>query len=337
MWLRQWVMAGCCALATAIAPAAEGAPARAAIAARTVRADVYPTPSVRFPGGVISQPDVEYANLSGYRPLTLDLYRPARTVGPAPLVVWIHGGGWNRGDTRTSGAYADWPAVLASLAARGFVVASISYRMSGEARFPAQIQDVKAAIRFLRANAGRYGIDPGRVYAWGGSAGGHLAALAATSCGVEGFAPLASTGRLSSKDARSARPLAQSDCVQAAVVWFGVFDLAGVPELHVDDLLGCAPAACADKAAAASPMTYVDAGDPPMLLMHGLADHEVPAQQSEAMAARLRAAGVPAETLFIPGVDHGWIGPTAAATRAASLQALQRTFEFLEVQAGVHR
>jgi len=84
-------------------------------------------------------------------------------------------------------------------------------------------------------------------------------------------------------------------------------------------------------------VTYVDPNDPPMLLIHGLADHEVASSQSELMAARLRAAGVPVETLFIPGADHGWIGADAAATRAASLQALQRTFDFLEAQAAKGR
>jgi len=337
MRLARWVMSGACVLALAAGAAADAAPVAAKIAPKTVRADVYPRPPVAFPGGVVGQADVEYANLTGFRALTLDLYRPKAGTKPAPLVVWIHGGGWNRGDARTSGAYADWPAVLASLAARGFVVASVNYRLSGEARFPAQIQDVKAAIRFLRANASRYGIDPARVYAWGGSAGGHLAALAATTCGVEAFAPAASTGRLTGAEAKVARPLSDSDCVQAAVIWFGVFDVANAGGLNTSGLLGCAPDTCADKAAAASPVTYVDPNDPPTLLIHGLADHEVASSQSELMAARLRAAGVPVETLFIPGADHGWIGADAAATRAASLQALQRTFDFLEAQAAKGR
>ncbi|MBW8812858.1 MAG: alpha/beta hydrolase [Caulobacterales bacterium] len=333
MQLARWMTGACCALAAMSAAPAGAAPVAARIAPKTVRADVYPRPVARFAGGVVGQADVEYANLSGYRPLTLDLYRRARPGRPAPLVIWIHGGGWNRGDSRTSGAYADWPGVLASLAARGFVVASVNYRLSGEARFPAQIQDVKAAIRFLRANAVRYGIDPSRVYAWGGSAGGHLAALAATSCGVEAFAPVASTGRLSGAEARAARPLTQSDCVQGAAIWYGIFDLADVGKLDAPSLLGCAPGACAGAAAAASPVTYVDPADPPMLLIHGLADTEVSPQQTRAMAQRLRAAGVPVETLFTPGVDHGWIGTDAAATRAASLQALQRTFDFFDAQA----
>ena len=322
------------AVATLASPV-RAAPVQADIALKTVRDDVYPKPAVQFADGVVGQADIEYANLKGFRPLLLDLYRREAPLeaARAPLVVWIHGGGWNRGDSRTSSAYANWPAVLASLAARGFVVASVNYRLSGEAKFPAQIQDVKAAIRFLRAHAAEYGIDPGRVYLWGGSAGGHLAALAATSCGVAAFAPAASTGRLSGAEAKTAAPPGGSDCVQGAAIWFGVFDLATAGTLNVPGLLGCAPDACGRAAAAASPLTYVDPADPPMLLIHGLADTEVSWRQTEAMAARLRSAGVPAKTLVIPDVDHGWIGAGAAATRAASLLALQRTFDFFDALA----
>jgi len=333
MRLKLWGLVGGCLLALA-AGSASAAPITAQVGAKSVRDDVYPRSSVAFPGGVTGQPGVEYANLTGYRPLTLDLYRPKSDGNPKPLVVWVHGGGWNRGDARTSGAFADWPRVLADLAARGFVVAAVDYRLSGEARFPAQIQDVKAAIRFLRANAGRYGIDTGRVYAWGGSAGGHLAALAAVTCGVEAFAPTASTGRLSGAEAKLAKPPGGSDCVQGAVIWYGVFDLAAAAEsLNVEQLLGCQPFACPAKATQASPLTYAPRADIPMLLMHGLADTEVSPKQTEAMAAALKTGGASVETLFIPGVGHGWIGPDAAATRAASLQALRRTFATLEAWA----
>ncbi len=331
MRLRQWAIIGSCSLALGVG-SARAAPVTAHVGPETVRADVYPRPAVRFPGGVTGQPDVEYANLTGFRALTLDLYRPQPDGKPKPLVVWIHGGGWNRGDARTSGAFTDWPAVLADLAARGFVVASVNYRLSGEAPFPAQIQDVKAAIRFLRANAVRYQIDPGRVYAWGGSAGGHLAALAATTCGVEAFAPAASTGRLSGAQARLAKPPGGSDCVQGAVIWYGALDLS-YNGLNVGQLLGCAPTACGVKVAEASPLTYAARADAPFLLMHGLDDTEVSPKQTEAMAAALRAHHAPVETVFIPGVGHGWIGPDAASTRGASLQALRRTFDALETWA----
>jgi acetyl esterase/lipase len=317
----------------ALAPASvAAAPVTAQVGARSVRDDVYPRLPAPFPGGVTSLADVEYANLTGYRALTLDLYRPKADGEPKPLVVWVHGGGWNRGDARTSGAFADWPRVLAELAGRGFVVASVNYRLSGEAKFPAQIQDVKAAIRFLRANAGRYGIDPARVYAWGGSAGGQLAALAAVTCGVGAFAPLASTGRLPGSEAKLAKPLPQSDCVQGAVIWYGALDLSDMGP-NAAQLLGCEPSACPAKAAEASPLTYAARAQVPMVLMHGLDDTEVPPKGAEAMAAGLKASHAPVQTLFIPGVGHGWIGPNAATTRAASLLALRRTFDAFEAWA----
>jgi acetyl esterase/lipase len=300
------------------------------IAPRTVRDDVFPRQPVPFANGVVALPDVEYSNLIGYRPLLLDIYMPQKTAVPRPLVIWIHGGGWNRGDSRTSGAIADYPATLAALAAHGYVVASVNYRLSGEARFPAQIQDIKAAILFLRANAANYGIDPARVLLWGGSAGGHLAALAATSCGIAEFEPEPSTGRLTRAAADAARLPAASDCVQGAVIWYGIFDLSKLPGKNADMLLGCNAASCPGKAGLASPLTHVSASTPPMLLIHGLADTEAPVQQSRAMAERLQKAGVPVETLFIPGVDHGFIGKTPDITRDANLKALQRSFDYID-------
>ncbi|MGA2000669.1 MAG: alpha/beta hydrolase [Terriglobales bacterium] len=313
---------------------AVGPPIQAEIATETVRKDVFPKTSAHFADGIVGQPDVEYANIVGFRPLQLDLYTHERSGAQArPLVIWIHGGGWNRGDSRTSAAFANFPAVLASLAARGYVVASINYRLSGEARFPAAIQDVKAAIRYLRANAAQFGIDPARVILWGGSAGGHLAALAATSCGVAAFEPSKSTGRSPTKATASAVDPPVFDCVQGAVIWYGVFDFATISSSrisHVADFLGCHPRDCLEAAALASPVSHITPSGPPMLLIHGTADKTAPLKQSEEMAERLRKAGVPVETLFIPDVGHGWIGANPAATRKASLLALQRTFDYID-------
>jgi len=302
-----------------------------AIGAKTVRDDVFPRPPVPFADGVVAYPDVEYSNLIGYRPLLLDIYLPRKSKAPRPLVVWIHGGGWSRGDSRTSGAIVDFPATLAALAARGYVVASVNYRLSGEARFPAQIQDVKAAIQFLRANAGKYNIDPARALVWGGSAGGHLAALAATTCGMAEFAPEPNTGRLTRAEAlAAAKAPAGSNCVQAAVIWYGIFDVARLPSPNVGSMMACDIKACEAEMAKASPITHVTAATPPMLLVHGLADTEVPVTQSQQMAARMKQAGAPVETLFIPDADHGLIGKTPQASRAATLQALHRTFDYID-------
>jgi acetyl esterase/lipase len=296
------------------------------VSPKTQRADVFPRPPVPFAQGVTALAEIEYSNLMGYRPLLLDLYKP-EGAATHPLVVWIHGGGWSRGDSRGNGAITDFPAALASLAGRGYVVASVNYRLSGEAKFPAQIQDVNAAVAYLKTNAALYGIDPNRVLLWGGSAGGHLAALAALTCGAAEYAPEASTGRLSHKDALAAKAPVVSSCVQGAVIWYGVSELNGLANDNVTSLMGCD---CADKMAMASPVNRVTARAPPMLLIHGTADTEVPIAQSRALEAQLKKSGVPVETLYIPDVDHGFIGRTPQATRDATLMALQKTFDFID-------
>src|SRR5580704_2475867 len=217
------------------------------ILAKAARDDVFARGAVSFPGGIVGFHGIEFANLVGYRPIELDLYRSAQPGPKQPLVIWVHGGGWSRGDARVSGAYKDWPAVLASLAARGYVVAAIDYRLSGEAPFPAALQDVKAAIRFLRAHADQYRIDSQQVFVWGGSAGAELAVLAATTCGVAEFEPLPSTGRLSHAEmanAKSDDPLV-SDCVQGAVGWYGVYDLTIVDPAMVRSYMRCENDSCA--------------------------------------------------------------------------------------------
>jgi len=311
-----------------------------AISAKSVRDDTFPTVEVRYPGGIIARGHVEYANYVGYRPLQLDLYlhTDRARAKPRPLVIWVHGGGWSRGDARQSGAFADWPGVLAMLAARGYVVASVDYRLSGEAKFPAPVQDVKAAIRFLRSQAGAYGIDPSRVYLWGGSAGGHLAGLATVTCGVAAFDPPPSTGRLPGSAAKLAKPLPQSDCVQGAALWYGVFDFAlggdrpgtALNAKTLTALLGCDPALCRDTVTAASPISYVKRETPPLLLIHGTADEEVSFRQSEAMAAKMKAAGASVEFVPVAGANHGFVDATPEATKRDSLMALDRTFAFFD-------
>jgi acetyl esterase/lipase len=298
--------------------------------------DHYPARRMEFPGGVISYADVTYALIPGFRPLTLDVYLAPRSRVAAksvPLVLYIHGGGWTNGHSRQSGAFDDWPRVLASLAARGYVVASLNYRLSAEAAFPAAIQDVKSAIRFLRAHATEYGIDPSRAIVWGGSAGGHLAALAATTCGVKELEP-ASPAQASPESAALAQ---QSDCVQGAVTWYGIFDLAtmagptpGAAPPVIAKFLGCSGACPADKLQSASPSHFIKADMPPFLLIHGAADKTVDPQQSTRFRDAVSAAGGSISLTMIPNVDHSFIGQNAEATRDASLLALKRTFEFID-------
>ncbi len=301
--------------------AAGGPPRVFPVADVPVPGDVYPDRVTRFPGGVTGLADVIFSSIPGYRPAIVDLYLPPKRPAsePRPLIIYIHGGGWMGGHTRQSAAFSNFPQVLASLASEGFVVASLEYRLSGEAKFPAQLQDVRAAVRFLKTNAARYGIDPKKVALWGGSAGGHLAALAGLSCGAPGI---------------DEKPeAAGSECVQGVVSWYGVFDFALMvqrAEQAPVALLGCeSGATCpADRIAAVSPLTYLDPKDPPFLLIHGDADKVVPAEQSRIAAIRMKAAGVPVETIFMPGIDHSWIGKTPAATRTATLRAVNATFDY---------
>ena len=293
------------------------------VAATPVLEDRFPIVAVDFPGGVKAYRDIVYQQLPGYRPQIVDIYVPA-TPGPHPLILYIHGGGWVGGHTRHSGALADFPRVLASLAAEGFTVASLEYRLADEARFPAQLQDSNAALRFLRANAAQYKIDPSRAGIWGGSAGGHLAALTATTC----------------KDTTLDPKAANDGCVQAAATWYGVFDfsaLRGGNDSAGQRLLGCEGPCPADRLAAVSPVAHIDRNSPPFLLIHGDDDKVVPVSQSHLGEAALKKAGVPVASIYIPGVDHSFVGKTPEATRDATLQAVNATFDFFHDKLGVPR
>lgn len=289
-----------------------------------------PTPPVLYPGGVRSLRDVIFAAPLGFRPLTLDLYLPPDGGAPKPVVVFIHGGAWRSRTARDGGVFRDFPAVLASVAARNYVVASVNYRFSGEARFPAAVQDVALAIRWLRMNSARYGIDTNRFIAWGSSAGGQIAALLGTACAVAALEPAVSAG--------AEGPL-PSTCVQGVIDWYGLIDLESVgtelgkpavPE-YVTAYLGCELAQCpAGWARSASPFPYIDAKDPPFLIQHGAADTTVGPIQSKRLYEALHAAGVPAELVIYPGVAHGFAKvPGGGPDDAINKQALDKVFEYL--------
>lgn len=252
--------------------------------------------TVAAPGA--SHQDLAYAE--GGR--TLDLYLPG--AGQAPVVVWLHGGSWIAGDKRPL------PRFLVDLRERGFAVAAVNYRLTGLNSHPAQLHDVKGAVRWLRANAEVYGLDPGRVYLVGFSAGAHLASLAALTAGdpslegdVGGNAGVSSAvGGVVAIAGPSDLPRMAGECTGCEVS----------AEFQA---LGCAFLLCGGRGRAASPLTHVHRGAPPFLLLHGDADRVVPAEQARLLDAALRASGVPSSLVVTPGGGHGT--PDARSDEAA--------------------
>lgn len=304
------LLLGLCAFATS---AAGPALPEFDVVDRLSPADPLTERGTRWGHPEVTLTSVTYSTLPGFRPLRLDLYRPtAGAAGTRPLVVFIHGGGWTSGNPRAGAAFKDFPSILGALAARGYVVASIEHRLSREAAYPAQAEDLTAALAFLRGNAERFGIDAKRIGLWGMSSGAHLGAADAMSCGKS------------------------QPCVQGFAGWFGVYDLA----THTHDapggssvraLLRCDSEVCApERLEAASPARRIPSAAPPVLLVHGGQDTNVLPRQSVEFAERLRAAGNSVDLLVLPGVKHGLIGKDDAATRRALQQALTATFEFFD-------
>ncbi|MEV7680549.1 alpha/beta hydrolase [Streptomyces sp. NPDC088341] len=265
--------------------------------------------------GVRRYDGLSYATNSGYRPRLLDLSVPAG-AGPVPVVVWIHGGAWMEGDRRYPPPTVSADLLFGSLLRAGLAVATIDYRHAREAPFPAQLHDVKAAIRYLRHYAGTLGIDGTRIGVWGESAGGHLAALA----GLTGAAGPALDGT---------EGIAEGDTAVAAVVdWYGVADLESLLTEWSDPgnpaviFLGGTPADRPRLAAAASPVTYAHTPAPPFLLIHGTADTVVPFAHSERLAELLRAAGNAAEVVPVPGAEHIFLNADPAPLVARSVAFL---------------
>jgi acetyl esterase/lipase len=265
---------------------------------------------------------VPYAATRGVRPLELDVVLPPDGDGPFPVVVFLHGGGWQVGSRHSAGpAYRGaQPSPFEHIALAGIAVASIDYRLSGEAIWPAQLHDAKAAIRWLRARADELGIDPGRIAAWGESAGGHLAELLGlvTDPALEGDVGI--TG--------------PSSAVSAVVAWYAPSDIAAVAtDLGVDPadattrearLLGAPAPDVPELAAQASPMSHVTPDAPPFLLLHGEADRFIPFVQSVRLHTALVEAGAESDIVLYEDADHMWLGSSSAAR-----QALDRTTDFL--------
>jgi acetyl esterase/lipase len=236
---------------------------------------------------VLAYKDLSYVP-NGHALQKLDLYVPQSIEKPLPLIVWIHGGGW-KGGSKDQCPPLSW-------SGKGFAVASINYRLSQDAKFPAQIKDCKAAIRWLRTHAKKYKIDPDHVVAWGGSAGGHLASLVGTARDVPEWEQGHGLG---------------SSQVHAVIDWYGRADLTPVStdpalaESPSASLLGGSGREVGELAQAASPLTHVSKDDPPFLIMHGDLDNVVPVQQSQTFAEALRKAGVKVSLVVLKGAGHG--------------------------------
>lgn len=255
-------------------------------------------------GDVAWLPDVTYKSIAGHRPLKLDLYVPPPGPRPHPMVVWIHGGGFELGNPRADWTWGDWRTVLAELAARGYVVAGVSYRLSAEAPFPAALEDVQEAVRFLRQHAVKWSADPSTVIAWGLSAGGGLSALLGATCA--GGVPLAAG--------------ADGACVQGVVDWFGPTDFEADERMaaspNVRRFLGCVEQACThERLRAASALHQIRPGLPPYQIVQGGADPLVTPAHSQRLGEALSKAGVKNEVVVYPGLAHGFVGASPERLR----------------------
>jgi len=250
--------------------------------------------------------DVVYKTVGDYS-LKMDIHRPPSADELLPAVVYVHGGGWYSGDKTAGAGQQDIPELLS----RGYVVAAVNYRLAPKYKFPAQIEDVRCAVRFLRENAVRYGIDAARIGVWGDSAGGHLAALLGTA---------------------GASDEEEADRVQAVASIYGPTNLAEICERdkspHMEHVFGTADGT-APAINLASPLTHVSGDDPPFLLVHGEADEVVPVYHSLAFYERLVSAGVPTELVIVENCGHCFIssGEPVCPTRTQITHILADFFD----------
>jgi acetyl esterase/lipase len=257
-------------------------------------------------GGVDLKMDIYYPR--GGAPGTPQRAGLAPQSSPTPVVMQVHGGGWTEGEKSDMQAAL----VLPTLVSRGYLVASVDYRLAPQYQFPAQIEDVKCAVRFLKANAARYNIDPDRFGVIGDSAGGHLVSLLGTADQSAGW----DVGQYTDQSSR----------VQAVVDLFGPADLTA-PEYRTAAaqsqfarVFGTAP----DALVKASPVTYITPDDAPFLIMQGDQDQLVPLSQSQELYDRLRAAGVSAQLVIVRNAGHGFV-PAGSAKIDPPLTQLMRT------------
>jgi acetyl esterase/lipase len=241
------------------------------------------------------QADVQYATTATGEPLRLDLYLPESGTG-APLVVWIHGGAWENGNKSAM--------PLAPVIERGFAVASLDFSPASKAPFPGQIHEIKAAIRFLRAEAKRYGYDANRIAVAGASSGAHLAAVVGTSNGRPDFEGTLGDHRSESSDVHAIVSYFAATNLTTILAQSTPFGL-GVREPALKRLLGAAPKDAEPLARLASPVFQVDRNDPPLLLFHGDLDPQMPINQSHELEGAYEQQGLDAELVVVHGAAHG--------------------------------
>jgi acetyl esterase/lipase len=278
------------------------------------------------PANVTLVADVPYAKHEGAKgqrqELQLDLAYPTKGTGKRPVVVLFHGGGWVHGNRKTHTPY------IQRLAEQGFVAVAVSYRLAPAHPYPAAIHDAKAAVRWLRANALKYSIDPDQVAAIGYSAGGSLALLLATTNGRPEW-----EGDGDHRD--------QSSAVQAAVAYYPLTDLSALHRrcqgkeisflkrtglrLALEAYLGGPPEKSREKYAAASPLSHVSKMTAPTLLIHGVADQLVPVKESELFAEKLRQMNGPVSLLTLERAGHDFAGDYVVKADAEALRFLRQT------------
>jgi len=251
---------------------------------KSLKKEYIPSQELTLPQrGAESLKDIEYAQVDG-QSLRLDIYMPQQQTTPPPLLVWIHGGGWRNGDKSAS-----VNPVFKRLAKEGYATAYINYRLGGLDSHPKQIQDVKGAIRWLRANADTYGYDATRIGVGGGSAGGHLALLAGLSGGVDAL------------EGNVGGNLEYSSRVQAVVDLFGPSEL----QLYADESTSFSRNKSAELLLSASPLSYLTTDDPPIIIFHGSEDNVVPVSQSIYLNEQYQSKGLESSLYIINGASHG--------------------------------
>jgi acetyl esterase/lipase len=243
--------------------------------------------------------DVVYGELTGFRPLTLDVHLPRAT--PAPVILYLHGGGWRLGSKKSFGPHLNAAQTFDTITDAGFAVVSVDYRLSGEAKFPAQVDDARAALDWVRTTGAEHGLDGSRVVLWGESAGATIASLVA---------------------------LKPESGVLGVVDWYGPTDLIAMAQglsykeaaaTREAGWLGASPLDDPDLARSASPLYNVRTGAPPFHIEHGDSDEAVPQAQSTSFVEALRDAQAPVEFVSVTGANHMWAGvadPTPIVNRA---------------------